>query len=387
VSGLTQFHAAPGVIDLAWGHPDPELLPADLIAEAAAAALHRYGPDALGYGASAGPPPLLDWLRGHLARIDGRAPDAGELMITAGVSQGLVMTVTGLTQPGDAVLVPIPTYHLALSILREHPVRIVPVATDEDGPLPAAVVATADALLAEGVRPRLLYTVPTSGNPTGITVPLERRRQLVAVAAGRGTILVEDDVYRELAYDAPAPPSLWSLAAPGAVVRLGSFSKTLAPGLRLGWLTADATTVQRFVNGGLIDSGGGVAHFAAMVVAELAVSGAYEANLVRLRTVLAARRDAIVDALRTHAPELDFREPSGGYFVWLRLPDGLTARELRPVAERLGVSYLPGEVFTAGTDVGRDQLRLCFTRYAIPDLVEAARRLGATVREGRVSRA
>ena len=380
---LTQFFAAPGVIDLAWGHPDPELLPAGLIAEAAVAALQRYGPDVLGYGASAGPPPLLDWLRGHLARIDGRAPDAGELMITAGVSQGLVMTVTGLTRPGDAVLVPVPTYHLALSILREHPVRIVPVATDDDGPLPDAVAAAADALVGEGVRPRLLYTVPTSGNPTGITVSLERRRELVALATGWGIVLVEDDVYRELAYDAPAPPSLWSLAPPRPGVRGGGVSKTLAPGLRLGGLTSDAPTVQRFVDGGLIDSGGGVAHFAAMVVSELAASGAYEANLVRLRADLAARRDAMVAALRAHAPQLAFRDPPGGYFLWLRLPDGLDARELLPVGERHGVAYLPGDVFEVGTDGERDRLRLCFTRYAIEDLVEAARRLGAAVREAR----
>jgi len=386
VSGLTQFCAAPGVIDLAWGHPDPELLPAGLVAEATAAALRRHGPDALGYGASAGPPPLLAWLREHLARIDARAPDAAELMITAGVSQGLVMTVTGLTRPGDAVLVPVPTYHLALCILREHPVRIVPVATDDDGPLPGAVAAAGEALVREAVRPRLLYTVPTSGNPTGITVPLARRRELVAVAGDLGTILVEDDVYRELAYDAPAPPSLWSLGAPGTVVRLGSFSKTLAPGLRLGWLTADAATVAGFVAGGLIDSGGGVAHFAAMVVAELAASGVYEANLARLRAELGARRDAIVGALRASAPELDFHEPPGGYFLWLRLPGGLDARALLPVAERHGVAFLPGDVFMAGTDLGRDRLRLCFTRYAIGDLIEAARRLGVAVREAQALR-
>jgi len=377
---LTQFFAAPGVIDLAWGHPDPLLLRADLVAQAAAAALRRYGPDALGYGVSAGPPPLLDWLRAHLGRIDGRVPEPAELMITAGVSQGLEMTISMLTRPGDAVLVPIPTYHLALRILREHPVRIVPVATDRDGPLPDAVAKAAAQALAEGARPRLLYTVPTSGNPTGITVPVERRRALVAAAAACGVTIVEDDVYRELAYDAPAPPSLWSLAAPGGVVRLGSFSKTLAPGLRLGWLTADAATVTRFVDGGLIDSGGGVAHFAAMVVSELTTSGAYEANLASLRASLSARRDALVAALRVHAPDVAFADPPGGYFLWLRLPDGVGARDLLPTAERHGVSYLPGDAFTAGTDLGRHHLRLAFTRYPTDDLVEAARRLGAALR-------
>lgn len=388
MSGLTQFIAAPGVIDLAWGHPDPELLPADLIADAASAALRRYGPDALGYGAWAGPPPLLDWLTAHLGTIDGRAPAAGELMITAGNSQGMEMAVTLLTQPGDAVLAPVPTYHLALRILAEHPVRVVPVATDEDGPLPDAVTDAAARLHAEGIRPRLLYTVPTSGNPTGITVPVERRLALLAATTAAGIMIVEDDVYRELAYDAPAPPSLWALGEPGSVVRLGSFSKTLAPGLRLGWLTADVPTTKLFVDGGLIDSGGGVAHFSAMVVSELAETGGYVANLARLRADLARRRDVMVAALGEHVPELTFRVPSGGYFLWLALPPdlGLGGRELLPIAEAAGMSYLPGDIFTAGTDLGRDRLRLCFTRYATDDLAEAARRLGAAVREARATR-
>lgn len=386
MSGLTQFFAAPGVIDLAWGHPDPELLPADLIADAAAAALRRYGPDALGYGAWAGPPPLLDWLTAHLGRIDGRAPAPGELMVTAGNSQGLEMAVTMLTRPGDAVLAPVPTYHLALRILAEHPVRVVPLATDEDGPLPDAVTAAVEELRAHGVRARLLYTVPTSGNPTGITVPVARRQALLTATGAAGVTIVEDDVYRELAYDAPAPPSLWALGEPGSVVRLGSFSKTLAPGLRLGWLTSDVATTKAFVDGGLIDSGGGVAHFAAMVVSELAASGGYVANLDRLRADLATRRDVMVDALREHAPRLGFRVPSGGYFLWLSLPAGLTGAGLLPIAEAHGVSYLPGDVFTGGTDLGRDRLRLCYTRYAIDDLREAARRLGAAVREAGASR-
>jgi 2-aminoadipate transaminase len=382
---LTQFFAAPGVIDLAWGHPDPELLRPTLVADAAVAALARHGPDVLGYGASAGPQPLIDWLTHHLGRIDGRAPGTGELMITAGVSQGLEMVVTLLAAPGDVVLVPVPTYYLALRILREHPVRIVPVATDEDGALPDAVAGAAARVTADGSRVRLLYLVPTAGNPTGITLSLERRRALVESAARAGIVVVEDDVYRELAYEAPAPPSLWSLAEPGAVIRLGSFSKTLAPGLRLGWLTADAETVRRFVDGGVIDSGGGVAHFSAMVVSQLVESGAYVANLGELRASLATRRDALVGALRTHAPELTFRTPPGGYFLWLRLPDALASRDLLPVATRLGMSYLPGDVFMGGTELGRDRLRLAFTRYPVDDLVEAARRMGTAVRESLAS--
>jgi DNA-binding transcriptional MocR family regulator len=378
---LTQFLAAEGVIDLAWGHPDPDLLPPDLIADACRSAMGRYGPDALAYGAAAGPPPLVDWLSGHLGLIDGRAAAPGELMITAGASQGLDLVCTMLTRPGDAVLVPVPTYYLAIRILGEHPLEVVPVATDEDGALPDAAARAADRLAAAGRRARLLYAVPTSGNPTGITLSVERRRALAAAMALRRVVIVEDDVYRELQYDGSAPPSIWSLGEPGSVVRLGSFSKTLAPGLRLGWLTADTTTVARLVDGGLVDSGGGVAHFAAVVVSELVANGGYEANLAALRAALGRRRDALASALRTAAPEVSFRVPGGGYFLWVRLPDGLGGRDLLRVAERHGVSWIPGDRFTAGTGESTDRVRLAFTRYAAPDLAEAARRLGAAVRE------
>ena len=204
---------------------------------------------------------------------------------------------------------------------------------------------------AKGSRARLLYLVPTSGNPTGITRArgAARGRSSRRPRRGPASIVVEDDVYRELAYDAPAPPSLWSLAAPGAVVRLGSFSKTLAPGLRLGWLTADAATVHAVR--------GRRAHRLRRRRRALLRDGRLRAGRFRrvrgeprgaANASLAARRDAMVAALRTHAPELTFRDPPGGYFLWLRLPDGLS--RARPAAgrrARLGVSFLPGDVFMA----------------------------------------
>ncbi len=380
---LVQFSAAAGVIDLAWGHPGSDLLPVDELRAAADRALQRYGPDALNYGAPAGPGPLLEWLAAHVGAIDGRAPAESELLVTGGASQGLDLVATVLGAPSDVWLVPDPTYHLAVGILRDHPVEVVAIATDDAGPRPEAIAGTLARLRREGRRARFMYLVPTFGNPTGITVPLERRRAILGLAVEAGLVVVEDDVYRELGFGLPAPPSLWALAPAGTVIRLGSFSKTLAPGLRLGWLSADAPTVDRLADGGLLGSGGGVNHFVALVVAEHARSGAYVAGVEWLRPALAARRDALVGGLREHLPEATFALPDGGYFVWLRLPSDLDARALAPAAARHGVAYLPGSVFAVDGGGDPSTIRLAFSCYSPAELVEGARRLGAAVAEAR----
>lgn len=379
---LTQGREMPGVIDLVWGQPDAALLDASLIGPAAAAALDRWGPDALTYGAPLGPEPWVAWLASHLGTLDARTPAPGELITVAGASQGIEMVCSQLGQAGDAILVPSPTYHLALRIFRDHPFRLVPVATDEEGILPDAAEAAVRAVVADGGRARFLYLVPVCANPTGVTLPLDRRHALAGLAARTGLTILEDDVYRELTLDAPPPPSIWSLAEPGTVLRFGSVSKTLAPAARLGWITGDAATIGRFADSGLLDSGGGVQHLGALIVAELATSGAYAANLARIRAGLAARREALATALRTHAPAATFRQPEGGYFLWLRLPDGADPRAILPEAERLGVSWLPGDTFAAGTDAGAHHARLSFSRYAPDELAEAARRIGRLL-EGR----
>ncbi len=388
----TQLILAPGVIDLSWGLPDPALMPVDAIREAAASALVRYGADALTYGWAAGPEPLIDWLCGHLGEVDGRAPRPAEVLVTGGVSHALDQVCTLLTRPGDAVLVESPTYHLAVRILRDHPLELVEAPADADGLVVESLAERIAALRASGRRARLLYLVPTFNNPTGATLPPARRRALVEVAAREGVTIVEDDVYRELAYDEPAPASLWSLAPPGTVVRLGSFSKTLAPGLRLGWLTADESTVRRFWEGGLLDSGGGINHFSALVAAEVARSGAYGRNVERLRGEYRARRDALVAALARHLPAgCRVTQPGGGFFLWVTLPeeDGASAESgavdsaaLLPLVEAAGTSCVPGHAFFVGRG-GRSSMRLAFSLYGPDDLAEAARRLGEALSSDR----
>jgi len=379
---IVQFVARPGIIDLGWGHPDPELLPTEGLREAASRVFDRYGPDALAYGYAAGPGPLIEWLCRHLGVIDGRAPTPDSVLVTAGNSHALDQVATLLTQPGDCVLVESPTYYLALRILRDHGLELVAVPSDAEGLRVDTLATTTAALRRQGHRVPLLYCVPTFNNPTGISLSPERRRRLVELAAETGLVIVEDDVYRELAYDGPPPPSLWSLGLPGTVVRLGSFSKSLAPGLRAGYLTANKGIVDRFRDAGLLDSGGGVSHFPSLLVAEFARTGEYEANVERLRATYRERRDALVATLSAAVDrEAAWQRPAGGYFIWLTLAHGEDARALLKRAESAGTSFMLGETFYVEPEQGDGRsLRIAFTRYPTPTLGEAARRLGSAIR-------
>ncbi len=225
---------------------------------------------------------------------------------------------------------------------------------------------------------RLLYTIPTFHNPTGVSLSAGRRRRLVSVAAAYGLLVVEDDVYRELWYDGPAPPSLWSLAAPGTVLRLGSFAKTLAPGLRVGWLNAAPDQIERVAASGLNDSGGCPSQFAAAVVDRFLASGRYDSHVAELRAAYQVRRDALAGALAALLPRgCGFSVPAGGFFIWVSLPEGLRAGELLPAAEAAGVSFVPAaRSHLDGYDGG---LRLAFTLYGTERLAEAAARLSETI--------
>jgi DNA-binding transcriptional MocR family regulator len=202
----------------------------------------------------------------------------------------------------------------------------------------------------------------------------------VALAREAGLLIIEDDVYRELAYDAPAPPSLWSLAPPGVVARLGAFTKSLAPGIRLGWLNAGPELVGALSNGGLLDSGGGLSHFSALMVAALCLAGDYDPHVAHLIATYRARRDALVAALAEHLPQgCQVSAPGGGFFVWVTLPEDVESAALLDKAEATGLSYVPGQRFHLDKR-GRNALRLAFSLYPPEQLAEGARRLGATLK-------
>lgn len=363
-----------GVIDLAWGQPDPNLLPVDEMKRATESALAKYGWQMLDYGAEAGAGPLLDFLRARIERTEGHPLHAEQIILTAGNSDALDQICTFCTQPGDTVLIEAPTYHLAVRILRDHHLDIVPIPTDEEGIRVNALQHVLAELKHAGKTAKFLYTIPTFHNPTGVSLSEGRRRGLIKVAAQEHLLLVEDDVYRELAYDAPAPPSLWSLAPDGVVVRMGSFAKALAPGVRLGWLTGSRELLQRIALGGLRDSGGGINHFTAMTVAALCEEGLYDSQIDKLRAAYTERRDVLSAAVAREIPEAAFTKPGGGFFLWLDFPGDFDAQVFRGRAPEHGVDFVHGARFFAEGG-GTNSLRLAFSLYPPEELEEAVHRL------------
>jgi 2-aminoadipate transaminase len=376
---FTQNELREGFIEFAFGEPDPALLPVGLVRDAADRALSRRdAAGALAYGSNPGPQALREAIAERTAEREGLALAAGGLLVTGGNSQALGQVLTDLTMPGDVVFVERPTYNLALGIIADHPVVVEGVPLDEEGLDVGALETAVRARRAAGRRPRLLYTIPTFHNPSGVSLSPARRERLLALARREELIVVEDDVYRELSYEGEAPPALRTLDPEAPVVRLGSFSKSLAPGLRLGWLDAPAGLRESLAADGVLESGGCVSQFSAHVVAALLAADAYGAHAAALRLAYTSRRDALVAALREHLPAgCSFTTPGGGFFVWVTLPEGLTASALLPVAERHRVGFAPGGRFC--TDGDDTSLRLAFSLYDESSLAEGGRRLGAAV--------
>jgi len=377
---FTQNALRDGFVEFAFGEPDPTLLPVGLVREAAAAALGAGGAAALAYGSNAGPEALRAAIAGRTAAREGLGLSPDDVLVSGGNSQALGQVMTLLTAPGDVVFVECPTYNLALGIIADHPVEVRGVPMDDEGLRVDALAALVSEARAAGRRPRLLYTIPTFHNPAGVSLSAPRRAALLELARSEELVLVEDDAYRELVYEGEVPPALRTLDPEAPVVRLGSFSKSLAPGLRLGWFDAPAALRLRLAADGVLESGGCVSQFSAHVVAAVLGGGAYDAHVAGLRHAYAARRDALTVALLDSLPSgCVFTAPAGGFFVWATLPEGLTASGLLPAAERHRVAFAPGRRFCADGD--DRSLRLAFSLYDEASLAEGARRLGTAISE------
>ncbi len=355
-----------------YGHVDPALFPVEQLKEAASLALSRHHQSALNYGASLGCTPLRAFLRAKLEREEGLRLGEDEIMLTAGASAGLDTAVRVFTRTGDTVLVEAPTYHEALGIIRDYPVKLAAVPVDDDGLIVDALSEHLDVLIGAGERPALLYTIPCFQNPSGVTMSEERRRALLRLAHRHRLRIVEDDVYRDLYYAEPPSPSLQALDGQGMVIRLGSFSKILAPGLRLGWAVGSAGDIRRMAECGLTTSGGGANPFVAYTVAAFCEQGWLGPHIDRLRQTYRQRRDILLAALETYmpsgpGPKPVWTKPGGGFFVWLTLPPPLNARTVLREAEGQGVTFLVGEPFYAEGG-GERQIRLPFSYIQRPDL-------------------
>jgi 2-aminoadipate transaminase len=376
VRELLKVTTRPEIISLAGGLPAPELFPVDAVRAATEAVLTRRGSRALQYGETEGVAELRERVAAEVSGPGGARWTREHVVITSGAQQALDLLGRVLVDEGDRVLVENPTYLALLSAWGSHGARFLGLPGDADG-------LCVDALPAPGTRPaKLLYTIPNFQNPQGTTLAPERRPELVRWARAAGVGVVEDDPYGELWYDREPGPSLFATEGDGGnVIRCGTFSKVLAPGLRVGWVVGSEAVVERLV----LAKQAADLHSGTLnqwVALELLENGTLEAQRPRLRAEYRRRRDAMLDALERHFPaEARWTRPAGGMFVFVTLPEGRDAATLLPRALEQGVAFVPGESFHVDGG-GRNTLRLNFTNADPGRIEEGIRRLGTVVAAG-----
>jgi DNA-binding transcriptional MocR family regulator len=371
----------PDIISLAYGMPDPALFPTAGLAAAAEEALRdpaRYAV-ALQYGNVGGNPLLLTELGRKLQAEEGRPVEAGSLVMTNGSSQAIALVVQALASPGDVCLCEAPTFLGTIHHIRFQGVRTVPVSLDDEGLDVESLEQEIRRLEAAGTPPRFLYTIPTFNNPAGVTMSLGRRRALLDIAARHGVPIIEDDAYRDLRFEGEPVPTLHALDREGLVVRLGTFSKIVAPGVRLGFALADPAVIERVL---AFKAEGSTNGFASMVVGTFMRGGGLAAHIETLRGAYRARRDAMNEALVREMPAgVTWTRTEGGFFLWLTVPSraDMTKVQARAAEERV-VALAGTECFPDGR--GTHNLRLAFSLQPPERIAEGIRRLGRAIRAG-----
>ncbi len=365
-------------ISLADGIPDPATLPKEALLEALGRVLAGDDGGALTYGGGLGFEGLREQLAERSARELGLPASAGHFMLTNGSAGGIALVCAALLDRGDIVVSESPTFSGTMRTLRGHGARIVTVPVDEDGCRTDALADTLARLEAEGRRAKLIYAIPNFHNPTGASLGLERRRELVRLAAEHGALLLDDDPYGEIHFDEARPPSLAALAGGRGVITVGTFSKTVATGLRVGWVQAEPELIERFMRM-RFDMGG--SPLLQRMLAAFIEDGGYAAHVARMRPLYARKAAALQRGLRAYAePYAGFRSPQGGFFLWVRLLGGLSADAVQREALAEGVVFPVGRAFfpdhaQRDDDPGSDYIRLAWSTASVEELEEAGQRI------------
>jgi 2-aminoadipate transaminase len=363
----------PGVLSMTGGFPNPKTFPTGELDEIARRLLREDSAVAMQYTPCEGLPGVREYLVERQEQLQGRRPETAELIVTSGGMECITLMCQALVDPGDPVVVESPTYLAALMALSRAEAAPVPIDMDEQG----LRVDELEAQLSAGLRPKFVYTIPEYQNPTGRTLPLERREALVEICREHGVLILEDVAYRELSFDGSSLPTLWSLA-PEIVLQAGTFSKSFFPGVRLGWAVGPSEVVAELAAAkqNTDQCAGGLGQ---RMVEEYGRSGGFERHLPAARALYASHWAALSAALERHLPEgVEWTQPAGGFLTWLTLPDGVDTMALRPAAIAAGVAYVPGPPFFVG-DQGRNTMRLSFSHLTEPELEQAVERLATVV--------
>ena len=359
------------------GHACNVVLP-DLTAEAQRA-LTAFRLETLQYA----PRPGLPELRARIVEqmtADGIGVARENVLVTNGAKHAIELICRVLLDEGDAIVVTSPTYFTAIPIFPSFGVQFIEVGQDRDGLDVAELVTVLELRERHGLRPpKFIYNVPDFHNPTGLTMSLDRRRALIDVAAARGIHIVEDSPYRKVRFEGQSVPSLKALDPGNTVFYVGTFSKLMAPGLRVGWAAASPDMIARMIQ---LKSDGGSCPLTQRIIVEFLSGGRLDDHITRVQTTYRENRDAMVAALRRELPDARFEVPSGGYYVWLTLPEDVDGDLLTRMASESGVTVLAGSKFFAPGDAEhpRNHLRVAYSHAAPDEIDDGIRRLATAYR-------
>lgn len=349
-------------ISLARGAPSLDIVATDELRRCADRAFVADPAGAFSYGTAAGYAPLRDWI------ADRHGKDSGQVVVTNGSLQADTMLFDLLLEPGDTVVVEAPSYDRTLSYLHRLQAQVMPISLEPDG----LDVEELGRALERGARPKLCHVIPNFQNPAGCTTSLEKRRELLRLAEAYDFLIFEDDPYIELRFEGTDLPTMLSLDASDRVVYASSFSKTVCPGIRVGYLVGPAGTIAAvrslaqttYISPNMV---------AQAIVNEFCRSGALGAAVENARSALRARRDTLVQALRRELPQASFTPPQGGYFLWAELADGVDAEQLARAASARGVAFVKGSDFLL--EGGEHSLRLAYSAATCEQIDVAVGRL------------
>jgi 2-aminoadipate transaminase len=376
---LMAVTAQPGVISLAGGLPDTSSFPPKTFAAQMTRIAQESAAEALQYGPTEGFRETVDCIV-EVMGAEGMLPDPEDVIVTTGGQQAIDLLCKALLDPGDAVICEAPTYPGAIPVFCSYEAETIQVECDGEGMRIEELEAVLERLDGEGRRPKLIYSVPSFQNPAGVTMSLERRRRLVELARKRELLVIEDNPYGLLRFGGEALPPLYQLEGGDFVVYVGTFSKILSPGIRLGWAVAPPPVMEKVVLGKQA-SDLCTSTLTQYFVREYFAEGRWREYIESLVGIYRDRRDAMLEALGTHfPPQASWTEPEGGLFVWATLPPYIDTSDLLAKALREDVAFVPGQAaYVDGR--GRNSMRLNFSGSGEEEIVEGIRRIGKVIAE------
>ena len=362
------------------GNNDADQVPVDRLVAASNAVLTREGATLATYGLNSGPlgyRPLREFLVGKLKRDAGIVCTAEEILITSGSLQGLDLVNGLLLSAGDTVLIEQECYQGSITRLTRRGVNVVGVPLDDDGMRIDAVESALKDLKSKNVRPKYIYTIPTVQNPTGTIMSEQRRCELLMLSAEYGVPIFEDDCYADLIWNGKRPPAIYAMDPSGGVIHIGSFSKSVAPALRVGYIVAKWDVLSRILS---IKTDAGSGALEQMVLAEFCAAHFYD-HVPKLTKGLRVKLEAMMDALAEQfGTAAEFDDPKGGIFLWVKLPDNVDTMKLYQAALAAGIAINPGTEWSVNAAHSKSRLRLCFASPSVTDIREGIAALAEVCR-------